>query len=109
MANTLHLSRNGAVGFIGRLDVGTWLINGLFIIRAVAVASLPSASRTSLYIAAEDVKFSFNHAAIMTGLAICSPVLCFLAVSEALIDLAADSKCCGDTFFHAAVNLTRRS
>ena len=52
MTSTLKSFRNGALGFIGWLDFGTWLINGLIVIWAVALASLPSASRTSLYIAA---------------------------------------------------------
>jgi hypothetical protein len=108
VASTLNLFRNGAVGFIDWLDFGTWLINGPIIIRAVTLASLPSASRTSLYIAAEDVKFSFSHAAIVTELAICSPVLCFLPVTNPVVNFAADPERVGYAFFcHAAINLTR--
>jgi hypothetical protein len=106
VANTLKVHRNGAVGFIDWLDFGTWLINELIIIRAFA--SLRFAARTSLYIAAEDVEFSLNDAAIVTGLTICSPVLFLGSVANAIKDLAADTECCGDAFCHAVVNLTRK-
>ena len=108
MASTLNLFRNGAVGFIDWLDFGTWLINELIIIRAVAFASLRPAARTSLYIAAEDMEFSLSDAAIVTGLTIRSPVLFLSSVANAIKDLAADTECCGDAFRHTAVNLTRQ-
>jgi hypothetical protein len=99
----------GAAGFIDWLDFGTWLINELIIIRAVALAGLPSAARTSLCIAAEDVKFSLNHAAIVTGLTICSPVLFLGSVTNAIKNLAADTERGRNTFFyHTVVNLTRK-
>ena len=99
--------RPGAVGFINWLGLIAWLLDKLIIIRTLAVNRLSSAAWTPLHVATENVQLSLRDAAIVTRLSICSPVVFLLAVANAIKDLAADTECCGDTFRHAAVNLTR--
>jgi hypothetical protein len=109
VASALNLFRNGAVGFIGWLDFCTWFVNETIIKRAVAVAGLTSANRTALDVTAEHVDLSFCGAAVVAGLAaICAPVFLFLSITDATINLTANTKSRGYVFFcHTAVNLTR--
>jgi hypothetical protein len=110
MANTLKLYRDGAVGFIDWLDFCTWFVNETIIKRAVAVAGLTSANGTALNVTAEHVDLAFCDAAVVAGLAaICAPVFLFLSITDATINLTANTKSRGYAFFcHTAVKLTRK-
>jgi hypothetical protein len=108
VASSLDLFRDGAVGFIDWLDFRSLLPDEFIIKFTLAMYNLPATQGTSLHVAAEDVKFAFPDTAIVTGLAICSPVLCFLPVTNPVVNFAADPERVGYAFFcHAAINLTR--
>ena len=92
---------------IAWLDFGAVFTNEFIVKITLAVDDLSAAIRTSLNITAEDVELSFAHAAIVTWLAICFPLLFLLPVTIAVVILAADPEGCGYAFFcHESVNLT---
>jgi hypothetical protein len=86
------LHRQGAVGFIVWLDFGALLPDKFIIKFTLAMYNLSAARRTSLYITAEDVKLAFSHAAVVTRLSICSPILFLIAIANAVEILATDPK-----------------
>lgn len=75
------------------LGLCAWLVDMLVIIETFAMDGLSSTARTSLHVAAKDVQLSFGDAAIVTGFAICSPIVSFIAVTDALQNLSANTKC----------------
>ena len=93
------IAERPAVRCIAWLDFGTWLSNKLIIVCAIAVDCLTAADRTALNVTAVDVNLAFSNAAIVAGLAICSPVVLLAAISHALIHAAADAECFGDRVF----------
>src|SRR5215475_5205272 len=78
--------------FIGWLDSRSLFSDVLVIKFTLAIYALAAAHGTSFYVTAEDVKLAFSDAAIVTRLAICSPILFLVAIANAVEILAADAK-----------------
>jgi hypothetical protein len=105
--NLLVLGLGTTVGFIEWLDFRAVLPDECIIKFAFAIYDLPAAHGTSLYVAAEDVKLAFPNAAIMTRLAISSPILFLIAISNPVGILATDSKArLVRVVHHQRINLT---
>jgi hypothetical protein len=100
--------RRLAVSSIAWLDFGAALTDEFVVEIAFAVDNLSPAIWTALNFAAEDVKLSFVHAAIVAWLLICSPILALIAIPNALNSLAADGERGLNGFVgHGTTNLTR--
>jgi hypothetical protein len=102
------LYRNGAVGFIDWLDFRSLFPDEFIIKFTLAMYNLPAAHGTSLHVAAEDVKLAFPDTAIMTRLAIGSPILFLIPIANAVEILTTAAKTrLNRVVHHERINLAR--
>lgn len=90
------------------LGLCAWLVDESVIVGTLTVKCLTSALWAALHVAAEDVQLALRDAAIMAGLAIRSPIVLLLPISNALKHFAADPEGGGNSILcHSArIDLT---